>query len=182
MRYTKREKLTVVKLQENADCIDFDTLAGMIRKSPSTMIYFELGKKLYGIVSMGDIVRERKDGKNSGSISIHKQFTSVLEHEYMRARRIFQERENINAIPVIDKNNVLLGEYSRWYDSDTIESIFSIGGGKLLHRVFAKLSDCSRNAFSRKKERAIIALVPKMFAIALYQNEMYSIYTGAEVC
>lgn len=63
---------------------------------------------------MGDIVRAKR--ADSRYVEINKQFTHILKKEYMSARRIFCEKKNVNALPVVDEKMVLLGAYSRWDD------------------------------------------------------------------
>lgn len=45
----------------------------------------------------------------------------------MRVRRIFQEKEKINAVPVVDENGRLLGDYTRWDDLLVLEHLNLFG-------------------------------------------------------
>lgn len=63
---------------------------------------------------MGDIARASVSGADC--VIVNKHFTCIFYDGYMKARNLFCERNNINALPVADKNNVLLGDYSRWDD------------------------------------------------------------------
>ena len=114
MVYTEREKLTVIELSEEKDILTFDELEAVLWGRPSNMVYAELSGLLYGIVSMGRVRRAYEAGKNY--VEISKRFTRIQSGEYMRARQIFKEKENINAIPVIDEKGRLLGDYIRWDD------------------------------------------------------------------
>lgn len=114
MQYTSRDKLTVVALENGTDTISFDALARVIIERPSNIIYFEKEGKIYGMISMGDI--SRADKKGIAYVSVNKNFTRVLPGEYMLARKLFYKKVNINAIPVVSENNILLGAYERWDD------------------------------------------------------------------
>lgn len=112
MIYTEHNKLTTINLMNAADSLSFDEIATILKERPANVIYCELDEKLYGIISMGDVARASDEGRNA--VSINKKFTSIKPDEYMKVRRIFQEKEKINAVPVIDKNGRLLGDYTRW--------------------------------------------------------------------
>lgn len=114
MIYTPREKLSVIELLEKREFAFFDEIIPVLYERPSNIIYVELQGKLYGIISMGDISRENvnKDKK----VYINKKYTFIYPREYMRARKIFYEKKNINALPVVDEKGILLGDYTRWDD------------------------------------------------------------------
>lgn len=117
MIYTDYDKLTIVKCEDAAEEITFSLLEKVILNRPSNVIYCESRRgegKLNGIISMGDIARADKEGKDY--VIINKSFTSIRMNEYMRAKEIFNKNFNINAIPVIDEENRLTGSYSRWDD------------------------------------------------------------------
>lgn len=49
-------------------------------------------------------------------MTVNKCFTSIRSNEYMRVKQIFKDNQKINALPVVNVDNVLMGEYSRWDD------------------------------------------------------------------
>lgn len=51
--------MTIVELDYNERAVSFDRLERMILDKPSNVIYFERNGKLYGIITMGDAVRDR---------------------------------------------------------------------------------------------------------------------------
>ena len=114
MIYTKREKLSVIVLEEETDSISVRMLSQIIAERPSNVIYCELDHKLYGIISMGDIARACR--KNSSCVAVNKNYSFVSKEEYAKARKIFREQANRNAFPVVDNAHKLVGEYSRWDD------------------------------------------------------------------
>lgn len=114
-----------MELDGDENILSFDTLAEIILKKPSDIIYCERGGKLYGIISMGDIFRASNAGGNS--VSVNTCFTRVLRSEYWKARSIFQEKENIHALPVVKEDSVLIGAYLRWDDFLMIP--YSLRGG-----------------------------------------------------
>lgn len=124
MIYTERGKLAVIESESATDSVSFDVLAQTILERPANIIYCVAKEILYGIISMGDIARAKEEGAES--VVINRNFTRLLGTEYMKARRIFSEKENINALPVVDEKNVLLGDYARW-DDLVIEQAY--GGG-----------------------------------------------------
>ena len=111
MIYKSYEELTVLEVSENTNIVSFDVLEKVIMVRPATMIYCETNGKLVGIISMGDI--DRADYMGKREVTINRNFTSVRRHECMKARRIFQEKIRINALPIVDKDSIILGEYVR---------------------------------------------------------------------
>lgn len=117
MIYTEHNKLTVINLINEVDSLSFDELGKVLKERPANVVYCELDGKLYGIISMGDVVRADKEGKNT--VNINRIFTWVKPNEYMKVRQIFKENEKINAVPVMDvmdEKGGLLGDYTRWDD------------------------------------------------------------------
>lgn len=112
MVYKSYEELTILKISEDTNSVSFDVLEKVIMARPANMIYCETDGKLSGIISMGDIARADHMGKRE--VTVNRKFTSVRKNEYMKARMIFKEKVNINALPIIDKTNVLKGGYVRW--------------------------------------------------------------------
>ena len=112
MIYTKYSKLNVIKFKSHVDTVSFQVLRHAIQKNPSNVIYCEAEGKIYGIISGGDIERDYFAGRDY--VTINKNFTWLYPNESMKAREIFHEKANINVIPVINKEGVLLGDYKRW--------------------------------------------------------------------
>lgn len=127
MIYTEYDKLTTLKLNHEVDRVSFQSLAEIILARPSNVIYCELNGKLYGIISMGDVERTKKTTPDARSMAINRGFTFVLKGEYIKAKNIFSESKRINAIPILDENGMLLGNYSRWNHLHWIECIFRGG-------------------------------------------------------
>ncbi|MCH5249304.1 MAG: adenylyltransferase/cytidyltransferase family protein [Lachnospiraceae bacterium] len=121
MLYTEYDKLTIKKLKNEVSCLSFDELGKILEECPANVIYCELDGKLYGIISTGDVARASDHGKNV--VNINRKFTSVKSNEYMKVRQIFKEKERINAVPVIDENGRLLGDYTRWDDLLMLERL-----------------------------------------------------------
>lgn len=119
MIYTEYNKLTLIKLMNEVGCLSFNELGKILEECPANVIYCELDGKLYGIISMGDVVRASDEAKKV--VNINRKFTSVKLNEYMKVRQIFKEKEKINAVPVIDENGRLLGDYTRWDDLLVLE-------------------------------------------------------------
>ena len=113
MVYKNYDELTVLKTTDCDEKISFNALAKSIITKPSNVIYCVQDGKLYGIISMGDIARAREMGLDA--VFVNRCFTHILPNEYMKARKVFRERNNVNAIPITEEE-VLLGDYSRWDD------------------------------------------------------------------
>lgn len=129
MIYTEREYLTVIELQNDADSVSLDEIRGVLSEYPSNIIYCEIQRKLAGMISTGDIYRafEQKQDR----VYVNKHFTNLYPGEYLKAKTIFAENEHINAIPVAEEGNVLVGEYMRWNDLMLLENTLKTlaGGG-----------------------------------------------------
>lgn len=115
MIYINRDRLNILELNDEKDIVSFDTITETILDKPSNMIYCESKGRLYGIISMGDIVRASDKGLNY--VVINRNFTQIRPNEYMTARHMFYEKKNINALPVVNEDNKILGAYVRWNDS-----------------------------------------------------------------
>lgn len=128
MLYTNRNQLTIVRLEKNEASVSMDAVKKVLGDSHSNTIYCEGSKgELVGIISTGDVSRAYENGLDS--VCINKKFVYLYLGEYLKAKVIFAERENISAIPVLTRKNRLLGEYSRWdellileYELNTIKN------------------------------------------------------------
>lgn len=114
MIYKGREVLAIVEQDYNEKAVSFDRLERMIVDKPSNVIYFERNGKLYGIITMGDVIRDSCECREK--VAINTNFTTLSNSEYMRARNIFNEKKNINNLPIVDEKGILTGEWSRWDD------------------------------------------------------------------
>lgn len=119
MNYIERKKLTVIKVNNDMDMISVDILAEIMLDRPSNIIYCECEERLYGIISMGDIARAFDRKWNQ--VPINRHYSCVLEGDYVKARKFFNENKNINGLPVVNKVGTLGGGYIRWDDLITIQ-------------------------------------------------------------
>ena len=106
MIYISREKLTCYIVIDDNDKVYFSKLNSVLMERPANVVYCEKDGKLYGIISMGDIARAYRKGKDF--VVINKRFTSVKENEYMHVRNIFRNNNKINALPVVNDLNELI--------------------------------------------------------------------------
>lgn len=130
MQYVERQYLTVVELENGRNTIAFHELKQIILEKPSDTIYCEKTGILYGIITMGDILRASDAG--AAEVTVNTRFTSVSSIEYMKARKIFRDNERIHAVPIVNTENALAGAYSRWDDLLNIRYMMSgknVGGG-----------------------------------------------------
>ncbi|MDE7431634.1 MAG: hypothetical protein K2N34_06960 [Lachnospiraceae bacterium] len=114
MIYTDREQLTVIELENGEESVSMNQLKKVLMEYPSNMLYCESKGELIGIISVGDIYRTYE--KLLDRVKVNKNFKCLYAGEYMKAKVIFGENDNISAIPVVTKNNILIGDYTRWDD------------------------------------------------------------------
>lgn len=113
MLYTNRNQLTVIRLEKDEESVSMDVVKSVLGDSHSNTIYCERSSgELAGIISTGDVSRAYVNGLDK--VCVNKKFVFLYVGEYLKAKAVFDERENINAIPVLTSKNRLLGEYSRW--------------------------------------------------------------------
>lgn len=149
MIYRERTKLTIIELQENEENILLARLGKIILNRPSDIIYCERNGKLHGIITMGDISRVYAMG--NGFVNINEHFMSVSNGEYMKARKIFFEKGNINALPVLNEDGNLIGDWMRWNDLFVWKHAAEIAGVmdcENCHVAFVRPND----AFQEKQE------------------------------
>lgn len=125
MQYTDRAQLTIVQADENAESIFMEECKRILLELPSNTIYFERQGKLFGIISTGDIIRACRE--KSDCVKINKSFSYVRIGESMKARFTFKEKRNINALPILSDDGVLIGDYTRWDDSLWLEKVLIQG-------------------------------------------------------
>lgn len=164
MIYTKREKLSVIVLEEETDSISVRMLSRIIAERPSNVIYCELNHKLYGIISMGDIARACR--KNSSCVAVNKNYSFVSKEEYAKARKIFREQANRNAFPVVDNAHKLVGEYSRWDDLFCEKS----GRGGLEGGHYSQIVVVKPSEFFEKKKMMFLNFRKQLTAQGIYTD------------
>ena len=141
MLFTKKDQLTILRLNNNEERIFIGKLEEVLTENPSNVIYCEINGKLDGIISTGDIRRGLQMGQEW--ININRKFLSIHPGEYMKAKTMFKTYESINALPVVTENGILAGEYIRWDDLS-----------ELRYRIFDQ--QCERDIF---KEKSNVVLV-----------------------
>jgi cytidyltransferase-like protein len=114
---------------------------------------------------MGDIGRASDEGRNF--VKVNRNFTKLSGREYMRARKIFHENEKINALPVVDEENRLLGNYVRWDDH---LPAFNFDNGK-----YAK-------AFWESKKKVALVMPGEQFPGKKARMEQWKSYLDAMGC
>lgn len=114
MNYTTYDELTTIELAKNENSISIQRIAKILENRPASAVYCEQAGKLRGIISLGDVMRAAETGIEHVNINTH--FIYLRKGQYMNARKIFDDKENIYFIPVVEQNDVLLGAYSRWDD------------------------------------------------------------------
>lgn len=124
MIYTKKEQLTVIELKNYIKSVPIKMLKTILEKYPSNIIYCEINGKFVGIISMGDILRawERKQD----NVFVNMKFIALEYGKYKEAKKIFREKSNIHAIPIVSDEHTLLGEYIRWNDLFELEYLIDI--------------------------------------------------------
>ncbi len=126
MLYTERSQLAIIQLKRGQESVSLEEIKRVLIKYHSNMIYCELYGQLFGIISTGDILRVHK---GNTQVQVNKNFTFLHPGESMKARTIFKERESINALPVITKENFLIGDYTRWDDLIVLDYELSLAQG-----------------------------------------------------
>jgi hypothetical protein len=85
---------------------------------------------------MGDIARAAENEQTS--VAINTRFTKLHGYEYMRARKLFLENEKINALPIVDADDRLLGDYTRWDDVPVLSDIDALKDSRYVKEFFQK--------------------------------------------
>ena len=75
MRYTKREKLSIINLKELRATVTYDEVIEVLYERPANIIYIMHEDRLYGIVTDADIRRARKNGDKE--ITINTKFNQI---------------------------------------------------------------------------------------------------------
>lgn len=127
MTYTEKENLTIIQVDADKDSVSMEEVKKILFDSPSNVIYCEVKENFIGLISTGDIYRAYK--KDMDRVEIIKKCSIVRPGEYMKAKKIFEEKGSINAIPVVSEDNILLGDYTRWDDYKWLENTVNVCGG-----------------------------------------------------
>lgn len=151
------EQLSTIEIDsKNQYEVTFDRLGRLLMENPSNMVYCVKEGKLYGIISMGDVRRARVADRNS--VDINTSFTFLNGCDYMRARELFLENDKINALPIVDEEHNLIGDYSRWDDAFSSYSFDFLKGNKYADRVWEKYKKVAivwpSGQFASKMKRA----------------------------
>lgn len=112
-------QLAVYQIDEDIATIVFSNLKKMYLDKASDIIYITKGKKLYGIICLGDILHHC-EGTN---VYINRSFTLLKGFNIVKAHEIFYKKRNIYNIPVIGEDGELIGDYSRGDDLLYIERV-----------------------------------------------------------
>lgn len=111
-------QLAVYSINQEMETLPLECLRTLYLNKPSETVYIVKDKKLYGIVSMGEVLYGRR---GNSIVRINKSFTMLDGYEVIKAYRIFLERPQIQKLPVVNEAGELLGDYSRWDDALYIE-------------------------------------------------------------
>ena len=106
-----RERLAIVEIDVPADAIPLSSLELAIATTHMDTVCLELGGRLFGVVSLGDMVRAKTAG--ASDVRVTRTFTSCEPSSPMRARELFKERPGVSLLPVVDADGRLVGAYSR---------------------------------------------------------------------
>ena len=114
MIFISREYLPQVTLDEPAEEACFSLLDDALRLHAFDIVCFLYREKLFGLASMGDILRSCTEMRET--VRINTRFISAGREDVIRAREIFTENPRIHAIPVTDENGALTGAFTRFDD------------------------------------------------------------------
>lgn len=112
------KQLAVYEIDRDIDLLPFEKLRSLYINKTSEIIYITKNSELYGIICLGDVLRQYKNG---GKIRINKDYTALTENNVVKAYEIFKKRKNIYHIPIINEKRELVGDFSCWNDLLFIE-------------------------------------------------------------
>ncbi len=113
MIYYSIEDLPVITVSDLNKEINIYTAANVLLQYRVNTICILCDGKYAGIVTAGDLLRAKRDQRETVRMNASGFF--VDKDEVMKARTIFKERKNIHFLPVVHEQ-VLLGGYSRFDD------------------------------------------------------------------
>lgn len=105
-------QLAVYRIAKEEETLALDCLRNLYLEYEAEIIYITNDNKLYGIICLGDILHQTRNGR----VRINKKFTVLTGYNIIKAHDIFRTRKNIHKIPVVNEEKELLGDYSRWDD------------------------------------------------------------------
>lgn len=109
------DALTVYELSEKTDNIKSDLLLDLYSEKKSDTVYFTLEGKLCGIVGLHDLLNR----VDENIVPINNKFSKMNCFDEKQAREIFSQNK-FTKIPVVDRENHLLGDYSNLDDGDAV--------------------------------------------------------------
>lgn len=114
MRFREKEELPIIETQMKETTVSKEQVKKSLKDKAADVVYVVCRNELYGIVSIGDVLRGNQ------RIIINTQFSFIRYKNVLTARRIFKDKAKINMIPVVDDSGELIGDYSRfdlWNDN-----------------------------------------------------------------
>lgn len=127
MTYTEKKNLTVIEVNVSEDSVSMEEVKEILFERPSNVIYCEIKEKIIGLISLRDIYKAYENGMDRVKITIN--FSFVRIGEYMRAKKIFDEKRRVNALPIVSEDNSLIGDYTRWDDFRWLDNKVNICKG-----------------------------------------------------
>ena len=121
MAYTSYDKLSTMKIYNPVNYLFIKDFEYNLLEKPAYAIYIEYNDKLYGVVTVDDIEKAWKDCKDK--VKINKKYKKLKKNELYKALVEFHDNKKINTIAVVDDDNNLIGEFSRW--NEEVYSFYS---------------------------------------------------------
>lgn len=179
MVYTVRSQLTIIELKNNDESVSIEELTKVLVERPSNMIYCEIAGKLVGIISTGDILRANKNGLTR--VQVNKKFTYLYMREGrgIKARNIFRKWENINALPIVTEDHLLIGDYTRWDDLQILDYELDIVENGILNLDKWQHITLVRPANGFSERQRIFERLRKLLET---QNVQHKIIDRLEIC
>lgn len=115
---TKRDitQLAVYPFQDQTQQLSITDLRDLYIKHASGIIYITNKDKLVGILCLEDLMKQ-----NLSEVEYNKNYIAVKRGRVYTALEIFHTKKRIYNIPIVDENNMLIGDYSRCDDGIYIE-------------------------------------------------------------
>lgn len=111
------KQLAVFHIEKETTTVPLGCLRSLYLEKTADVIYIVLSGKLYGIVA----VKEALKLNHNGEVDINRNYLTIDGYSIARAQEIFQRNRRIHKIPIVNKQEELLGEYSCWDDGLYIE-------------------------------------------------------------
>lgn len=113
MRIRDYSELALYELEQSTEYIQLKALRDLYVEKTADIVYLTVKNRLYGIICLGELLHHM----NNGVVKIVTNFTKLCGFFDDEARKIFASKNNIQKIPVVDKDGYLVGDYSRWDDT-----------------------------------------------------------------